>query len=223
MIHIEKGPAPAALARAVCGMRGTPDQTVGFTELRGEEKRAVAESLVADQHGLCAYCMRRIDAGSGSSIEHIVAQHGAGGESNLAESMDYGNMLAVCVPRSGALTCDKSRGNKPLRVNPLDERTLSGIRYTRDGLIRSDDPDVDHDLDKVLNLNEKAAYLPKNRSVVWERVNRQISNLAEHGGGRDKLRAACQKMRANLLGQEEYAEYIGVMLYRLDHFIKKFG
>lgn len=221
MIHIEKRRAPDALAQAVRAMRSTPDSSVNYGELKGE-KRIVQESLVAEQHGLCAYCMRRIDADKGSSIEHVIPQHGADGTDNLDKSLDYGNMLAVCVPRGGVLTCDKSRGNRALKVNPLDERTLSGIKYTRDGRIGSDDPDIDHDLNVTLNLNDRAAYLPQNRRAAWEHVNNRIAKFAKRGGEKGKLRE-CQRLKAALLEQDEYAEYIGVLLYRLDHFIDKFS
>lgn len=222
MIHIEKGPAPAALAQAVREMKTTPDATVGYRNFGGELKQAVKESLVAEQHGLCAYCMRRIGSGRGSSIEHVVAQHGIDGACNLTESLDYGNMLAVCVPKDGVLTCDKSRGNQMLTVNPLDEKTLSGIKYHYSGLISSDDPDVDHDLNAVLNLNDYDAFLPQNRNKVWDSVNRKISEFAKHGS-RENKRNKCQKLKDDLLKQEQYAEFIGVILFRLDHFIRKFS
>lgn len=85
------------------------------------------ESLVREQHGICAYCMRRIETGSKSSIEHVIPQSDADGVKHPVESLDYNNMLAVCKFNDVTLTCDSSRHNTPMKVNPLVRQTLEGI------------------------------------------------------------------------------------------------
>lgn len=222
MIHIEKGQAPAELAQAVREMRSTPDATVSYENLRKDAKDAVKESLVAEQHGLCAYCERRVRADGKSSIEHIVPQHGPDGVDRPAESLDYGNMLAVCRPGDGTRTCDRSRGNAPMRVSPLDKRTLAGIRYTRGGEIHSSDPVIDHDLCVTLNLNDAEAHLPQGRRRAWESVNKMVAKIAGKGAGRHAA-SECEKMREALLASDIYPEHAGLILARLDHFIGKFG
>ena len=116
----------------------------------------------------------------------------------------------------------ESRQPKAYGQPPLDKKKLSGIKYSRDGRIVSDDPDVDYDLDMVLNLNDRATYLPKNRREVWDSLNRKISEFAKHGSKENK-RNKCQKLKDDLLKQQQYAEFIGVLLLRLDHFIRKFS
>lgn len=226
MIHINKGSAPLELGQAVREMKRTPDCVPSYDNLRGDTREAIKRSLIAEQHGLCAYCMRKIAPEGGSSIEHIIPQHGEDGRHNLEESLDYGNMVAVCRRQGSPLTCDMSRGNKTMKVNPLVERTLSGIRYTREGEIHSSDPEIDHDLNDTLNLNSRDGYMCQGRKQVWRQLSGKINVIA---GGRDSeasrqsLLNRCVQMRRDLLDSEHYPEYIGVLLYRLDHYIRKYS
>lgn len=223
MIHIKKSSPPAELAREVAALRGTPDARVCYANLK-TSKQPVKDSLVQEQHGLCAYCMRRIKADGRSSIEHIIPQHDADGTPHDRESVDYGNMLAVCRPNSGPLTCDRSRGNMPMRVNPLDASTLRGIRYTRDGEVCSADDAVDNDLKNTLNLNSGDGYMCEGRAAVWRAVNKEISRIAKKcGNSNHRLLSECERKKKALLSSDIYPEYVGVILFRLDHFIRKFS
>lgn len=223
MIPIKKSSPPAELAKEVFALKNTPDIRLCYENLKAS-KQPIKDSLVKEQHGLCAYCMRRIRADKHSSIEHIVPQHDADGTPHDRESVDYGNMLAVCRPKSGPLTCGRSKGNAHMKVNPLDPSTLSGIYYTRDGRIRSTDDAVDADLKKTLNLNSEDGYMLEGRAAVWRAVDKEISRIAKRcGNSNRRLLLECKRTKQALLSSDLYPEYAGVILFRLDHFIRKFS
>ena len=56
------------------------------------DKTVIRDSLIREQHGLCAYCMRRIENNSDMTIEHWQSI-----EQNVDGAMDYENMLGVWV------------------------------------------------------------------------------------------------------------------------------
>ncbi|MGN1142858.1 MAG: hypothetical protein ACI4TF_16805 [Oliverpabstia sp.] len=54
-------------------------------------KDEVKRILIHEQHGLCAYCMRRIKDDSHSRVEHLVPL-----SEDKENSINYNNMLGVC-------------------------------------------------------------------------------------------------------------------------------
>lgn len=209
-------------------MKRTPDLSVCYDNLDSCVKHIVKQALIREQRGLCAYCMSRIsgDGCKGSSIEHYIPQHGEDGADHMEESLDYGNMLAVCVTSGSHQRCDKSRGNKALTVNPLDERTLEGISYKRDGTIRSKDPAVDRDLCITLNLNDNEVYLKDNRKSAMGAVDKFVNRMTSGATGdanRMRWRNECVRRKEAYLNEEEYRPYLGAILFRLDHYIRKFS
>ena len=114
---------------------------------------SLIDGLVDEQRGLCVYCTRRIaghmterlplsrilgpddmDRPVDAHVEHYVPRPpgpwytGKGRTSADALSLDYRNLFAVCNGQGG--TCDKSRGNQRLRVDP-GIRPISGPFRTR--------------------------------------------------------------------------------------------
>ena len=117
---------------------------------------SLIDGLVDEQRGLCVYCTRRIaghmterlplsrilgpddmDRPVDAHVEHYVPRHpgpwytGKGRTSADALSLDYRNLFAVCNGQGG--TCDKSRGNQRLRVDPRDPSDIRTISYTVGG------------------------------------------------------------------------------------------
>jgi len=67
--------------------------------------------LIAEQHGLCAYCQTAINTDN-ASIEHVVPK-----EKNLELSTNYHNLVAVCKSQvkdiyTGKMHCDKEKANQ---------------------------------------------------------------------------------------------------------------
>lgn len=157
MQRIRKGAAPPELA-----VLGAVKKD--WSELRADEKEPVLRALLVDQKGVCAYCMRRIDASRDADGQPVATIEHWHARSDGGPHFDWANLLAVCSGRfDGVLICDKYRGDRPLTHHPArtdpDLDTL--VTYgSRDGELHigdSDDP-------ARLNLNQK--LLKRNRVAV---------------------------------------------------------
>ena len=147
MRTIDKGAEPSSLTTH----RNTPP--CDFDNYA--DKNALRAALVAEQHGLCCYCMCRIDSESISmKIEHWHCRTNYPGE-----ELDYRNLLAACPGGEGQPRrlqhCDTRKADEDLLWNPADPQrhVEQRISYGLDGKIRSDEPRFDRQLNEVLNLN----------------------------------------------------------------------
>lgn len=123
-------------------------------------KEDIRLALLKEQGYICAYCMQRINNRRNkngeplTTIEHYKAQSH---DENLR--LNYFNMLGVCRGNEGQPRrlqhCDSSRGNIPLKINPLDKNCESLVKYSSSGDIYSEHEIIDNDLQNTLNLNQK--------------------------------------------------------------------
>lgn len=133
-------------------------------------KKDLRVSLVAEQGGLCCYCMGRIrpDA-TAMKIEHWQCQ-----DRFEARQLDYGNLLGACLGGDGMPRhkqhCDTRKGSADLAWNPADPTHMIECRicYGADGTISSDDGNFCKQLDDVLNLNLK--ILKNNRKGILDAI-----------------------------------------------------
>lgn len=227
MIPIIKGKEPAAFARVKVDLRNTPDAPVSYSSLHGDQRRELLEPLLEEQGYLCAYCMCRIGtADNPGTIEHLVPQHPDSELGDDALSLSYANMVAVCDGREG-LTCDKHRGNTPMKVDPTKPHTLESIKYSRDGRIDADDRAVRDDLQITLGLNEPNPYLCSSRSAAMIAVERSVfSGIGRRHIEADSAakRSLCMKVLAYYESQSgKKDEYLGAKLYRARKLASKFS
>ncbi len=176
MILIRRGKEPESLLRY---RKSSPEAC--YEDLPAEPRKDIREQMWAEQKGLCAYCMCKLNSPKDIRIEHYVAQNPEDGEYDAASTLDFKNMLGVCYGNSfwpgmeeEDKTCDAHRKNKPLTVNPYDLTSIRKIRYTTEGYITSDDASIETDVNDTLNLNCESRSLPKNRKEVLLRVKREI-------------------------------------------------
>lgn len=148
MRTINKANEPSSLAQHRC----TP--FADFDNYR--DKDILRSSLVAEQRGLCCYCLSRIRSESHEmKIEHWHCQ-----DRYCAEQLDYRNLLGACLGNEGQSRkhqhCDTRKGNNDLSRNPADpmRRVEDLIRFEADGRVSSDDPAWDAELNDVLNLTK---------------------------------------------------------------------
>lgn len=215
MIPIKKGAAPKEYVQELEDYRRQTGELPNWNrEVRS--KRAVIESLVFEQRGICAYCMSRITVNN-AHVEHILPQS----KCHDGEDLSYDNMLAVCSGGDGAgkkgLHCDRARGDKELQVNPLEPDTLAKIRYRHDGKILSEDPDINNDIDQTLNLNGEFTHLVENRKAVIDELNRRLQRVAKQRGARavgSYCKRELNKFQRNNAG--DFPPYIGVLMYFLE-------
>ena len=120
------------------------------------DKAGLRRTLVAEQRGLCCYCMGRIrDDRTAMKIEHWRCQRRYPGR-----ELEYRNLLAACLGGEGQPAhkqhCDTRKGDRDLLWNPADpdHHVETRIDYGRaDGRIWSDDDRFNEQLEDVLNLN----------------------------------------------------------------------
>lgn len=162
MRAIAKGAEPASLTRHRLTAHSDYDNY--------QDKDALRHALVAEQHGLCCYCMGRIrDDRDAMKVEHWHSQRNHG-----AEQLVYRNLLGACpggMDRPPHLQhCDTRKGDRDLGWNPADpaHHIETRIRYEMDGSIRSDDSAFDAELREVLNLNSER--LKNNRKAVLDSI-----------------------------------------------------
>ena len=130
-------------------------------------KDELRQALVAEQRGLCCYCMGRILPEPASmKIEHWHCQSRYG-----HEQLEYGNILGACLGSQELPNrlqhCDTRKGDLDLQWNPADpsHRIETRIYYELDGSIRAKNDTVfDGQLGDVLNLNLPA--LKSNRRSI---------------------------------------------------------
>ena len=149
MKAIEKATEPKCLVEH----RAQPHSS--YQNLSSADKQQLRECLVAEQAGICCYCMGRIRPDADSmKIEHWECQ-----EDHPDKQLAYSNLLGACrggEGRPGRLQhCDTRKGKAPLKWNPADPSHAieSHVAYNIDGTIRSDDEEFNQQLNAVLNLN----------------------------------------------------------------------
>ena len=146
-----------------------------------KKKDELRACLVAEQGGICCYCMGRIRPNKDEmKIEHWQCQ-----DLHEDKQLVYGNMLGACLggkgkPRSKQ-HCDTRKGNDDLQWNPADSNHMieSRLRYEFDGTIRANNEPFNTQLNEVLNLNIRV--LKNNRKAVldgirawWKREKRRL-------------------------------------------------
>lgn len=151
MIYIRKRRTPAEIEEKAEKIKKTlgstyeklslPEDTNQLRTLFDQmPKDEIRENLYKEQHGLCAYCMRRItDQRSDTKIEHYKAL-----STNKETALDYQNYLGVCYggekekfektdeenhKNTGCMCCDASRGEQELTINPWNRRQMEAIGY----------------------------------------------------------------------------------------------
>lgn len=238
MLYIKKGNPPAEMVREVSQIKSMPDWKkieqgdtaairAKFDEL---SKGPIRRSLLEEQGGLCAYCMRRItDDGRTTSIEHMYPL-----SRDKEKALDYGNMLAVCDGGKNikgscekTLCCDaKKKDEVELSISPFCESQIDKLKYDKAGFIKTDPQDekIEKDLNEILGLNgvwkngkfstDTATNLVKGRRDAYKRYDKFIRRLDKKG---KCTSAQIKKKIVEIEQAEQKQEYAGVLLY----FLKK--
>lgn len=242
MIYIEKSHVPHAIEQQVAQISSSAEwKTATATEdIRGFfdtlDKDVIRQALVTEQHHLCAYCMKRIQASHNSmTIEHRVPL-----SVSKTSALSYTNFLGVC--KGGAdifgvnpriTCCDAAKSDTfQLALDPMDAKTMSHISYESDGTIYFDGKGeysqsfIDsamYDINDVLRLNgretsdgsryDTATKLLKGRRDAWELAGSIIDRLRKAG----KLtKSTLDKEIGKRMDVEVRDEFIGVIVFRLE-------
>lgn len=239
MIHIEKEGLPDGIKQKIIEIRKSESwKNIDDNDVEDIRnvfdndfpKNDVKKILIHEQKGLCAYCMKKIEIGSHSKIEHFIPL-----SKDKEKSIDYNNMLGVCdggervVGKEGhILCCDSYKKEKIITINPLNKVHMEKIAYKVDGTIYTSpkDEEIENDINETLMLNgvkksngvvrDTSTELLKGRRDVYERARLMLINL-------DKKKKCTSRNIKKLIDElqnvKELEEFVGVKLY---YFKKKY-
>ena len=185
-----------------------------------QDRGALREALVAEQRGLCCYCLQRIQADDRKmKIEHWHSQ-----ERYPGEQLRYSNLLGACKGKEGQPEadqhCDTFKGEKDLSRNPANllHNVEALVRYLPRGRIASSNADFDAELNDVLNLN--VAYLGNCRigelRAFQKTLNKRPALLSQSRVSRGKVRQSWESLLAEWEGDPNFGDlkpFCSVIIY----------
>ena len=182
------------------------------------EKDDLRHFLVKEQGSICCYCMQCISPNAEKmKIEHRQAQ-----KKYPELQLDYQNLLASCKGNDGSSKhlprhCDTSKGKQEITINPADKskncETL--IKYKSNGLIYSDDPIINKELNEILNLNTQTLLI--NRKAIIDQVKKEIIKIKGRKStwSDSDIKIKIQKYESKINGK--YRPFCQIVIY----FLKK--
>ena len=208
MRAIIKGPEPVSLT----AHRKTPHS--GYDNFDAKDDLRCA--LVAEQRGLCCYCMGRIrPEGAAMKIEHWRSR-----SHYPDQQLDYRNLLGACLGGHGRPAnlqhCDTSKGDRKLELNPANPAHHIETRacYQSDGSVHANEAVFDGQLNDVLNLN--LSVLKNNRKGVLDAVLDWWKLESARIGGPVPRDRFVRKRDQFVTGADELAPYCHVTVWWLE-------
>lgn len=237
VIYIKKKKPPSKTIREVSRIKSNPDwkkiQSGNTKAIRNKfdelSKEPIRQSLLEEQSGLCAYCMRRIENnGRTTRIEHWYPL-----SKDKDQALDYRNMLAVCDGGANyqgnekkILCCDAFKGDdEELMISPLNVQHMQKITYDKKGYIKTKpfDAALEKDINERLRLNglwkdkkfiaDTSTGLVKGRKDTYQLYERFIKKLDRNGRCGS---AQVKKKIDEIQTAEQKPEFAGVWLYFLN-------
>ena len=208
------------------------EAAVAFDSLTKRIKDLIRDSLIEEQHGLCAYCMKRIEKSDPDKMAATTIEHYKPKSKYFDLTLDYKNMLAVCSGGRGkdkgkkCLCCDASKGDREIKINPFSRNDMEKIRYRPDGTIFTKplDEDFERDINETLKLNgerDNNGDMINDTSTELVKCRREAYKnlfLAFIKGLKSKSKLSRRNIekRIHELEQEEpYRECVGIVIYFL--------
>lgn len=195
------------------------------------DKRLIREYLIKEQHGLCGYCMRRIENKATTTIDHWEPI-----EKNVDGALDYGNMIGVCDGGSKVkesdledgrriLCCDAAKGNQEITISPYNKSHMDKIRYSENGTIYTHPRDeiLERDINDVLHLNGENGLDTSTRLLRGRREAYRSYFDEMRRKGKNINRAYIEKRIRAIKNKEIYQPFAGVILYLLNRKLREFA
>lgn len=233
MLYIEKEGLPNEINRRIIELNKSEewknineDDTTAIRNAFDNDfpKNEVKEILLHEQHGICAYCMRRIRMDNHSRVENLVPL-----SRNKDLAIDYNNMLGVCDGgekvcgnQGHILCCDAHKKETEIMISPFNKAQMDKITYDSEGKIYTTPRDevMERDINEVLLLNgiqkkdgtvrDTSTELLKGRKDAYDRATRMMKTLNSKG---KCTSATLKKIMDELYNREERDEFVGVQLY----------
>ena len=251
MIYVKKSPCPREIQEDFDAQKAKPEwdtipevpDSEQAKRLREEffdklNKDHLREVLVKEQHGLCIYCMSRIenvaDSEDGAVIEHWYPL-----SKSKEKALQYGNLFASCYGGQRSTVqdsrriccCDAKKHDAIIQVDPCNPRMMEHIMYHSDGRIdfmkNYASPNIrrrlQHDLWHHLGLNgsvrndgtllaDTATELVKKRKDAYQAAEAMLATLEMDG---ELTSERVEEIIAEMQSKEIWDEYIGVTMFVL--------
>lgn len=243
MLYIEKTSPSQQICDKIAEIKNTPgwrnaenSETIrSFFDL--QDKGVLRRAILPEQHGLCAYCMRRIyDDGKAMTVEHFIPL-----SKSKEEALRYRNYLGVCdggqkaveekrAPKE-TLCCDRAKADEEeLLLDPKNRQLMAGIAYRNDGAEiyfthenAAIVEEANRELSRVLMLNglfradgtfkyDTATQVVKGRKDAYRMYDLFVRKAAKNG---ILTSATVQGEIERILALPQYPEYAGVQLFYL--------
>lgn len=148
-------------------------------------------------------------------------------------AIDYTNMLGVYCggaissnARGKVLTCDSMKGNRVISLYPPNPSSLQSVSYDlKNGTIFSAIPEIDRELNEILNLN--STYLLQNRMNAlmeykqkWHHHLQKEKNRKRFLEKKDRIRIARSQI-SKLETMDFPPPYVGFLIFWLQSKVKK--
>jgi uncharacterized protein (TIGR02646 family) len=184
-----------------------------YTDLYGATKEAVRNALLSEQGHICCYCLRCINK---VEIEHIKSQ-----KDFPEKDVAYTNLIASCARDASEdkiLHCNAAKGAIEIALNPTDKNLMQLIRFAADGRVFTDQTDLNHELDIVLNLNNYR--LTQERRNLYKDV---VNEIKIRFGGKTISKAFVKKRIQDFSEKSngQYEPHCEVAIYFLKKLLGK--
>jgi uncharacterized protein (TIGR02646 family) len=166
MKHIIKQPEPMKFSKwkALTNDEWQPT----YSNLRGDEKKAVHVSLMEEQGYICCYCESRLIEDN-SHIEHFRPQHDP-----IVDALDYNNIICSCqdrIKKGDPRHCGNLKNkwfDDKLLISPLEQGCENRFRFNGDGTILPTDPDDKAAITTIKNLGLDLPLMNQSRNQAIE-------------------------------------------------------
>lgn len=187
------------------------------------------KQLLEEQGYICCYCMSRIDYPY-TKIEHLKPR-----SVYREKQLDYSNLFIACCGKKidkelfydcdtpkkkyskTELYCDTKKGKEELKHINLLTKIQDNIKYRKNGLIFSDNINIDKEINEVLNLNYEV--LTTNRE---DALNQLFIELNKNNWSIPTLKLTLKKYQ-NKNSKGKYRPYCQMIVYFLTKKLKLKG
>jgi uncharacterized protein (TIGR02646 family) len=183
--------------------------------------KGAARKQLAEEQWLCAFCMREVkpEARDERGEATMKIAHRTPVDADPGQALAWRNLLGSCDggqrSRGRRWCCDAAQGSTPLSIDPTVAGHPARLRYERrakPGLfVTSDDPDLRHDVEETLALND--GDLPTDRESAWRAFKERQRGHASDPFGKSGGQAYLEKWLARR--GSKLPEMLGVLEYQL--------
>jgi len=199
-----------------------------FDNMPTDVKEDLRKKLLEEQGYICCYCMSRIE------YPYVKIEHFKARSLYREKQLDYSNLFIACCGKNidkklfydcdtrkkkylkTELYCDTKKGKKELKYIDLLTKQ-DNIKYKKNGLIFSDNINIDQELNEVLNLNYEV--LKTNRE---DTLNQVFCELNKNNWSISTLKSTLQQYKEKN-SKGKYRPYCEMIVYFLTKKLKQKG